>query len=269
MISPRSFALRPFSRHGSLTKSRRMAFACGLAWLASAAPALAVSYDFLPVASTGATTSQFTSLNGNGVINVSQVFSAGGAGPANNVNTAIFPSQFNALFPGSGIVQGHLTQTNRNATSTVTFDLTGYNVTANTMFGIWNITNEVSTPVYQVSLVDAGNAVQPPTTFNLIGNQDNETQVAGAHNIVLNPATGFLSLGAVINPGGTHTDAAFWNSIPVGTKQISVTGNVPNTGNGDGVGYYFAEIHVPEPSTLLLTALAAAGFVGRRRGPAN
>lgn len=226
--------------------------------------ALAVTYQFLNVASTGATTSQFTSSNGNGVINVAQVFSAGGAGSLNNVNTAIFPSQFTTLFPGTGQVQGHLTQTNRAATSVVTFDLTGYNLSASTVFGMWNITNEVSTPVYQLKLLDASNTVQPPTTFNLIGNQDNQTQVAGAHNLVLNTATGVLSIGALINPSGTHSDAAFWDNIPAGTKQISVLGNLPNVGNGDGVGYYFAEV-VPEPSSLLLTGLVVAGLATRRR----
>jgi hypothetical protein len=228
--------------------------------------ARAVTYQFLNVASTGATTSQFTSANGNGVINVSQVFSAGGAGLQNNINTAIFPSQFTTLFPGTGLVQGHLAQTNRNATSVISFDLTGYNLSASTVFGMWNITNEVATPVYQLQLLDAGNAVQAPTTFNLIGNQDNQTQVAGAHTMALNTATGVLSLGALINPLGTHTDAAFWDNIPLGTKQINVSGNIPNTGNGDGVGYYFAEVVVPEPASLQIVAVAGAalGLLRRR-----
>ncbi len=230
---------------------------------AAASSALAVTYQFLNVASTGATTSQFTSANGNGVINVSQIFSAGGAGVSNNINTAIFPSQFTTLFPGTGQVQGHLTQTNRSATSVVSFDLTGYNLSASTVFGIWNITNEVTTPVYQVRLLDAANVVQPPSTFNLIGNQDNQTQVAGRHLLVMNTATGVLGLGALINAGGTHTDAAFWDNIPLGTKQINVSGNVPNTGNGDGVGYYFAEV-VPEPASMVLLVLGvAAGGTAR------
>ncbi|WP_428306769.1 PEP-CTERM sorting domain-containing protein [Lacipirellula sp.] len=238
-----------------------MAWACCQINVASA-----VSYQFLNVTSTGATTSQFTSANGNGVINVSQVFSAGGAGPLNNVNTAIFPSEFTTLFPGTGQVQGHLAQTNSNSTSVISFDLTGYNLSASTVFGIWNILNDVVTPVYDVKLIDAVNAIQPPSTFNLIGNQDNQTQVAGANNLVLNTATGVLSVGALINNSGTHTNAAFWNNIPLGTKQINVYGNLPVNVGGDGVGYYFAEV-VPEPSsaTIALVAIGMTGLIVRKR----
>ncbi|MGL4513575.1 MAG: hypothetical protein ACRCT8_10830 [Lacipirellulaceae bacterium] len=226
----------------------------------------AATYRFLDVASTGASTSQFTSALGNGVINVSQVFSPGGAGASNNVNTAIFPSQFTTLFPGTGQVQGQVTQVNRNRTATVTFDLTGYNLSSSTVFGVWNMTNEVSTPVYRMQLLDAGDNLQPPTTFNLIGNQDNQTQVAGANRLELDTATGNFTIGPLINAGGTHSDAAFWDNIPVGTKQIIISGNVPNTGNGDGVGYYFAEL-VPEPAGagLVVLGLAMCGALERGR----
>src|SRR5450432_890576 len=229
----------------------------------------AVSYNFLTVASTGTSTSQFTSGNGNGVINVSDTFSSGGAGGADNINTAIFPSQFTTLFPGTGQVQRHLAQTIYNHTSVVTFDLTGYALTTSTVFGIWNITDEVSppvggNPVYRVQLIDSSNNPQVPSTFNLIGNQDNQTQVSGKHQLVMNTSTGEISPGALINSGGTHTDAAFWDNIPVGTKQIIVYGDLPPLNTiGDGVGYYFAEV-VPEPASLGLLGIATL-LMSRRR----
>lgn len=226
----------------------------------------AATYQFLTVSSTGATTSEFTSANGNGVIKVSQAFSAGGAGPLNNLNSSIFPSEFTTLFPGTGQVQGHLAQTNSNSTSLISFDLTGYNLSPSTVFGIWNITNDVSTPVYDLKIVDAANAVQAPTTFNLIGNQDNLTQAAGANNLVLNSATGILGVGGLINATGIHTDAAFWNNIPIGTKQIDVFGNLSANVGRDGVGYYFAEV-VPEPasSRIALVSCVSVGLLVRRR----
>jgi hypothetical protein len=218
--------------------------------------ARAVTYDFLTVASTGVASSQFTSPNGNGVINVSHVFSPGGAALLDNDNLAIFPSKFEVLFPGSGLVQGHLFQQNISSTSVVTFDLTGYTLSATTVFGIWN-TNDETAPLYRVELIDASNTAQVPATFNLIGNQDNETQVPGRSQLVMDTSTGNLLLGGVINPLGTHTDAAFWDNIPAGTKQIIVYGDLPALSSGDGIGYYFAEL--PEPSTLVLGVF---GFVG-------
>lgn len=109
--------------------------------------ASAINYDFLPVTSTGATTSQFNSLNGNGFINVTDTFSPGGAGAFDNVNTAIYPSQFTTLFPGTGLVQGHLGMTVYNHTAVFTFDLTNYTITPQTKFGMWNTTNEVTAPI--------------------------------------------------------------------------------------------------------------------------
>jgi hypothetical protein len=249
------------------TATLRLVAAALVVCLACAGDALATTYSFLNVGATGAASSQFTSGYGNGVINVSHVFSPGGAGADDNNNAAIFPSQFTTLFPGTGQVQGHLAQTVYNHTSVVTFDLTAYNLSASTVFGIWNTSTEVAQPAYHVELIDAGNNPQPPSTFNLIGNQDNQTQVAGRHQLLMNTATGDITFGALINAGGTHTNAAFWNNIPLGTKQIIVYGNLPPLNNiGDGVGYYFAEV-VPEPSSFVLGGLGvlALGLYAAKR----
>jgi hypothetical protein len=233
--------------------------------------ARAVQYNFLPCATTGAATSKYTSLNLNGVINVTDTFSPGGAGGADNNNALIFPSQFTTLFPGTGQVQGHLAQTVYNHTSQVTFDLTAYTLSSSTVFGIWNTTDEVTAPpggppVYQVQLLDAANNLKPPITFNLIGNQDNTTQVAGRHQLLMNLSTGEITFGALLNAGGTHTDAAFWDNIPLGTKEIIVNGNLPPLNNiGDGVGYYFAEVAIPEPASGVAKLSVATLWSLRRR----
>jgi len=247
---------------------RRLAVALAIACLAPTGAALAVQYQFLPVTgnliSGNLGTSQFTSLQGNGVINVTRTFSVGGAGGFDNDNPAIFPSSFEALFPSTAPVQGHLTVTNVNSTSVVTFDLTNYALSSSTVFGIWNMSDEASA-LYRMELIDVASAVQPPTTFNLIGNQDNETQVAGRRTLVLDNATGNLNVGAVINAGGTHTDAAFWTNIPLGTKQIIIRGNLPQLNSGDGVGYYFAEIVVPEPISFVCLAIGLLCMAPFRR----
>ena len=85
--------------------------------------------------------------------------------------------------------------------------------------------------------------------------------------MVMNTSTGEITPGALINSFGTHTDAAFWDNIPVGTKQIIVYGNLPPLNTlGDGVGYYFAEV-VPEPSSFAFSVLGlfSLGIFGCRR----
>ena len=245
----------------------RLLFSAAAMVLGANSVSQAAQYSFLNCTSTGATSSQFSGTNG--VINATHTFSAGGAGSLDNVNTAIFPSQFTTVFPGTGQVQGNLGMTVYNHPSTMRFSMSGYNITPNTIFGMWNITDEVTAGpgspfVYQLQLIDAGGFQVSPSTFAVYGQQDNQTQVQGRHLLDLNTTTGEISPGAVINGGvGTHTSATFWNGIPVGTKEILVYANLPPLNNiGDGVGYYFAEQVVPEP-----TAIAAIGAtaLGRRR----
>ncbi len=227
----------------------------------------AVQYSFLPVNATGTYTSQFTSSYGNGVINVTDAFPNGGAGMDENNNPAIYPNNFTNLFPGTGLVQGHLAQTIYNYSSSVTFNMSTYNLSQSTVFGIWNITDEVSPgpggqPVYQLAMLDSNMNPLPLTSLNYLGNTDNLTQVAGKHQLDINYSTGELFPGAVINGGnGIHTDAIFWNNIPQGTKQIVVYANLPPLNTiGDGVGYYFAEV-VPEPASISLLAAGGAGLL--------
>ena len=194
--------------------------------------------------------------------------------PTRSRNTAIFPSQFTTVFPGTGQVQGHLAQTIYNGGSVITFDLTGYTLTQNTAFGMWNTTDEVSRPpggppVYQVQLINSSNVQVNPTSFFLMDNQDNQTQVQGRHKLTMNTSTGEITPGATINGGiGTHTDAAFWKNIPTTTKKIIVYGNLPPLNNiGDGVGYYFAELAVPEPGScgLFVIGLLSLSAIRRKR----
>jgi hypothetical protein len=243
-----------------------------VAVVAPAGVSRAISYDFLPVAQTGTFTSQYTSNNGNGTINVTDSFSPGGAGPSENINTAIYPSSFTTLFPGTGLVQGHLAQTVYNHTSLVEFDLVNYSLSGSTVFGVWNMTNEVTpppggNPVYRLEILDASLTVLPLTGMNIIGNQDNQTQVQGQQNLDLNLGTGEFSPGASINGGvGTHTNAIFMDNLPATARYIRVYGDLPPLNLiGDGVGYYFAEV-VPEPASLGMFAMAfASGCLMRRR----
>lgn len=225
-------------------------------------------YQFLPLTNfSGTGNSTFAQFSGNnGNITVSHLFSQGGAGTADNQNFIVGfnPSQFTNTFPGTGLVQGHLAQTVYNHTSQVEFNLINYNITPNTVFGMWNTTDEViapvgGNPVYRVQLVIA-NTLTNPSMLSYMGNQDNQTQVQGRHSLVMAP-NGDITAGGTINGGiGTHTDAAFWRNIPTGTQKIIVYGDLPPLNNiGDGVGYYFAEL-VPEPTSFVLLTLGFFTF---------
>jgi hypothetical protein len=259
--------------------ARRLALATAIVFFGSTTASMA-AYSFLPITSSfgngNLTFAQFTSSNLNGIITVSHSFSAGGNGPDDNNNALIFPSNYSAIpgFAGTGNVQGHLAQTLYGNTSKVTFNMLGYNITPSTVFGMWNTTDEVAQPAYRIELINSvGNPV-PPTTFTTFGTGDNlgAAGVLGRHQMVLNPATGDISAGATINGGvGIHTNALFWNNIPTGTMAINVYGNlgpIPGNNQGDGVGYYFAELVIPEPTSFVLIALGVfslAAFGKRRR----
>lgn len=246
---------------------RSRSFAAIFAILAASTAARAVTYDFIPVVPITVDLSQFNSAHGNGYIPAVHAFDSGGRGPQDNLN-AFATGGFTPLFPSASSVPGHLVQTNYGHSSTVTFDLTGYTGALNTLaFGIWNTSDEVvapvgGPPVYQISLVNSAGVTTAPTTFNLLGNVDNSAQL-GRHHLVMNPATGEITFGGPAVSGGVHTDAAFWDNIPAGTKKIIVTANLPALSSADGVGYYFAEV-VPEPTSL--AALGASTLMlGRRR----
>ena len=204
-----------------------------LGYLSTAAQAS--TYDFLTVTGSGTgngATSQFTSPNGLGVINVTHAFSPIGPfigpGPNDNNNPLLFPSDFTGLFPGSGQVQGHLAVTQygktinsvpTNSTSTVTFNLTNY-TTSNTVFGIWNTTTEVAQPAYRVEAM-VNNVLGPPGSGWIPkGNTQNlNSGVTGIKKLEMNLATGDLTATMPAQPGPgpqfVHSDAAFWE-IPRG-----------------------------------------------------
>jgi len=232
-------------------------------------------YQFLTISGNNVpvnlASSQFSGTNG--VIKVSHAFSPGGAGAADNQNFlgGFHPGNFTTMFPGTGNVDGHLAQTVYANTSLVEFDLTGYSLTQNTVFGMWNTTDEVTAPVpgnpvYRLQLVDNTSTQVDPIGLFHMGNQDNQTQVQGRHSLVVNLANGNVTPGGTINGGvGTHTDAAFWRNFPAGTQKIRVYADLPPLNNiGDGVGYYFAEL-IPEPGTFTLLALALAPLTIVRR----
>ena len=248
----------------------------------------AAQYDFLSVSGnwpqTGnAAATTFSSNNLNGVITVSHIFSSPAAvGYADNDNALIFPSQFTSLFPGTGQVQGHLAMTvygdpnglppggNIN-TSQVIFDLTAYTgYLPDLMFGIWNTTTEVGSPVYNVQLMNASNVIVSPSTVAVYGNADNTGSggVLGLHQMLFTSSSGDISFSnAILNPSGVHTDAMFLYGIPLSTKEIIVTANLPPLNTiGDGVGYYFAEQVVPIPPAVWLfgSALGVMGVMRRK-----
>jgi hypothetical protein len=259
------------------TSSRRLALALAIVFLGSTCDLPAQDYEFLTVSGNGIggdlAFSQFDSQCNNGFIRVSHHFSPGGQGLQDNLNALISPSAFPNVFPNSGNqIQGHLAQTLYGATSLVTFGLSGYNLKPTTVFGMWNSTTEANQPQYRIELLVNNNAVVP--TFNQIGTDDNTgaAGVPGENQMVFNSITGEISYGAQINGGnGTHTNALFWDNIPAGTTEIRVYGNLqpPVSGNpyGDGVGYYFAEICIPEPTSFVLCALGlfSLGMFGRGR----
>lgn len=238
--------------------------------------ALAAPYAFMNVSGNGTAgngaQSTFTSSQGNGVIGVSHFFLApAGVGSFDNDNAAIFPSSFPTLFPGTGLVQGHLAMTVYDHFSQVTFDLTSYTgFLPELLFGIWNTTDEIALPAYNIQLLDATSTLVAPATLTLFGNADNATQVAGRHKMQLDPSTGNITAPTLLNLNGIHTDAMFLKGIPNGTKQVIVTARLgPLNLIGDGVGYYYVE-RVPEPATLSLVGVAMLLLaIGQRRSGAT
>lgn len=255
---------------------------------------LATPYTFMSVSGTntpgnGTAVSTFTSGLGNGIITVDHNSttpnSLGNWGAQDNINSAINPSMFAALFPGTGNVQGHVAQSMYGDpnpppgspapipnVTTVTFHLTsgnnGYNgYLPDLIFGIWNTTTEVGMPVYNIQLKDSGGFIVSPTTLNFFGRDDNtgSAGVLGLHQLLFTPSSGDLTFNPANLPNGAiHTDAIFLNKIPLGTQEIIVTGTLPALNNlGDGVGYYFVE--TPEPSTFVLGGLGILGLAAAAR----
>ena len=258
-----------------------LAVLCGWTTAALAAPYTFMSVSGTNVPGNGTTVSTFTSGLGNGIITVDHNSttpnSLGNWGAQDNINSAIIPSKFATLFPGTGNVQGHLAQSmygDPNApvgfptpipnVTTVTFHLnSGYNgYVPDLIFGIWNTTTEVGMPIYNVQLKDSGGFIVSPTTMNFFGRDENTglAGVLGLHQLLFTPSSGDLTFNPANLPNGViHTDAIFLNKIPLGTQEIIVTGTLPALNNlGDGVGYYFVE--TPEPSTLLLAAFGLLGL---------
>jgi MYXO-CTERM domain-containing protein len=254
---------------------------CGLL----AASAAASPYDFLTVSgnniSGNLAQSRFDSVqtggNYNGWIDVTHQFSSAAAvGGFDNKNNAI-NSQFPNLFPGTGPVQGHLAMTVYGHQSVVTFHMQNYNISpTGTVFGLWNITDEVSwpsgpggpvRPVYRMELLDSNAGVIAPSMLVPYGtgNDQNSLDVQGRHNLDFNPGTGELYPGASIS-GSVHTNALFLCNIPATTLEIRIYADLPALNLiGDGVGYYFAEPHVPAPTAGGVLVLAALGATRRRR----
>jgi hypothetical protein len=252
---------------------------------ALAAAASASTYDFLTVTGNNIAgnlaQSRFDSVqtgsNYNGWIDVTHAFSSpAGVGGFDNNNTAI-NSEFPNLFPGTGPVDGHLAMTVYGHQSVVTFHMQNYNIsTTGTVFGLWNITDEVSwpsgpggsaRPVYRMELLDSGAGVITPSMLLPFGtgNDQNALDVQGRHNLDFNAGTGELYPGASIT-GSVHTNALFLYNIPATTLEIRIYADLPALNLiGDGVGYYFAEEHVPAPGSAGLIVAAGWGLTRRRR----
>ena len=212
----------------------------------------------------GPAVSTFTSGLGNGIITVDHNSttpnSLGNWGAQDNINSAIIPSKFATLFPGSGNVQGHLAQSMYGDpnpppgspapipnVTTVTFHLTTYNGNLPDA-RIWNLEHDHGSRLARLQRAINGlaaNAIVSPSTINVFGNDDNTGSggVLGLHQMLFTPSSGDITFNpANLNNGGIHTDALFFNNIPAGTKEIIVTATLPALNNlGDGVGYYFAE----------------------------
>jgi hypothetical protein len=191
------------------------------------------AYDFLPVTITGPG-ARFTSPNGNGFITVTNT-----GGPFLGYNNTVWSSKFTNLFLASGTVQGWIAQADNNATYTNTFYLSNYNaLTPDTVFGIWNMTEEPNT--YSIKTFAGIPQNAPIFTWSLMGYDDDALagNIGWVH-IVLNAGSGDISM-VPFAPQNTDSDAAFWNKIPTNTTRIVVTGRL-GAANADGVVFYFAE----------------------------
>jgi hypothetical protein len=214
--------------------------------LAFARQAHGATYDFFSVGVASGQTTLMTSPNGRGFVKVTTAFSPNGAGPDNNNHPLLNNSKFLGLFPASGAVQGHLTQTLYGASVTVTYDLLNYQLGQDTVFGLWNMTDEVAPP-YRLEIRDAnGNLIAPTFGWNSLGNDENTLLTSTTSIMKLDPVTGNF-----INPSksggkGGHSNAQFWNQIPPNARTIILYGRLgplPGNTQGDGVGSYFAELH--------------------------
>ena len=168
MLSKSATILNRIASVTTGTSTSRLAIATATVFLASTSVSLA-AYSFLTVSGNNVGgNGAFSQFSGtNGTIPVSHSFSAGGAGPQDNINSAIFPSNFSAIpgFAGTGNVQGHVGQTLYGNTSVVTFTMNYTISSTSTVFGMWNTTDEVAQPAYRIELIDASNNAVPPTSF--------------------------------------------------------------------------------------------------------
>ena len=209
----------------------------------------AANYDFFSVGAASNQTTLMTSPNGRGTIKVTTVHSANGAGLDDQKHALINNSKFPVLFPGTPPIQGHLIQSLYNSTVTVTYDLSAYSLGNDTVFGLWNMTDDIPTnpPPYRLELRDAGGAlIAPGFSWSTLGNDDNTLGNPGTSKMQLDFASGKFVNPSKNGSHGSHSDAQFWNKIPGNAKRIILYGNlspISNNTNGDGVGSYFAEEH--------------------------